>query len=53
VIRTKIEARCNIIKTLIYNQNISSPQHNNNTPLIPREGEGAPLHLKTNTIRVI
>ena len=45
MIRTKIEARCNIIKPLIYNQNTSSPQHNNNTPLIPRERE-EPLSIE-------
>ena len=39
MIRTAIKARCNIIKT------ISSPQHKNNTPLIPREGEG-PLSIE-------
>ena len=39
MIRTQIEAKCNITKPLIYNLITSSLQHNNNTPLIPEERE--------------
>ena len=45
MIRTKIEARCNIIKTLIHNLITSSLQHNNNTPLVPEERE-EPLFIE-------